>query len=283
MREKPDCTGQRFGRLVVLGKGSRRLDKRNSYQQLWLLECDCGNMIERRRGDFENGCPKVRGIVSCGCKRKLGLVDNNRRPKDITGHRFGNLTAVKLTGKKVCSKPTWLLQCDCGLTRELSLGNIRSIMSSSQRLNCADSIKHPDRYYRYPFAPTPYPKEAGDLVIKYLHLTTLRYKQIDSAVEDDKRDRLLRAAWIVTYRRQQGEVISELHESGIIKKHLRYSSIKVFWQRKLEESGGLLYDTSGNKRETGGTVTDSTSNNYPVLEMQGTNMLPTKRLKFKRY
>lgn len=283
MREKPDCTGQRFGRLVVLGKGSRKLDKRNSYRQLWLLKCDCGNTIERQRGDFDNGYAKGRGIVSCGCKRKLGLVDNNRRPENIAGQRFGNLIAISLTGKKNSShKPTWLMQCDCGKTREMSLSHIRSVLKHGWQLNCADSINHPRRYNRYPLTPTPYPPAAGDLVIKYLHLTRLHYKQIDNAVEDDKRDRLIRAAWIITYRRQQGELITDLHEKRIINKHLRYSSIKIFWQRQTEKHGGLMYDRDGNKREIGSTVTNPTLNNYPVLETPGNLILPTRKLRFKR-
>ncbi len=284
MKAKPDCTGQKFGMLVVLGKGSKRFQpRRNSYQQLWRLQCECGVVVELPRGNFDDSNNRTRRQKSCGCLKKSGY-DNKRRPKDITGQKFGSLTAIKLTGKKVNRKPTWLLKCDCGNTRELSISNIKAILNSSSRLNCANQSSHPDRYFVYPLAPTPYPKEAGDLVIKYLHLTEspLR-KKLDSEVEDDKRDRLLRAAWILTYRRWQGEEISELYEKHFIRKHLRYSSIRIFWQRKLESEGGLMYDRSGKKRERGSTMANITSDNYPVLETQGTNMLPTKRLKFKRH
>ena len=84
----PDCTGQRFGRLVVLGKGNKR-PRGNTYRQLWKLQCDCGNIIEIPRAYFERNKQ-----VSCGCKRKLGLVGNKRRPLDITGKKFGQLTAI---------------------------------------------------------------------------------------------------------------------------------------------------------------------------------------------
>jgi hypothetical protein len=270
VKAKPDCTGQKFGRLLVLGKGGIT----RKHGSLWKLRCDCGKIIELPRGHFDR---KGRGQISCGCLRGLGLVDNKRRPKDITGQRFGSLTAIALTGKKdECNQPTWLLQCDCGNRCEMSLKRI----NRGWKLNCGDKIHLPGSWY--PPTPQPYPKEAGELLVKYLHLTQLEYQQIDGAVEDEKRDRLLRAAWIITYRRWQGEEISELHEKRIIAKHLRYCSIKVFWQRKLEESGGFLYDVSSKKREIGSTMTKLTSPDYPVLETQGIKILPIKKLKFNR-
>lgn len=281
MKPKPNCTGQRFGMLVVLGLGSKRPHK-NSFCQLWKLKCDCGTVIEKPRSDFENS-----GQVSCGCKRKRGLVDNKRRPLDIKGQKFGSLQALFLTGKKdVQGKPTWRFQCDCGSICELSLSDIRRYEYNGTRINCGEVDNHPERWLTYPPMPKLIPAEVGQLLIKYLPLCELDYQQIDSEIEDEKRDRLLRAAWIITYRRWQGEVISELHESRIIKKHLRYCSIDVFWKRKLEDSGGLLYNGSGKKRTIGSTMTNLTSNDYPVLETQGINMvsIPSrpKKLKFKR-
>lgn len=282
MKPKPDCTGQKFGMLLVLGKGGKHF-YRNSYRQLWRARCDCGKVIEVPRGYFE-----INGQVSCGCKRKLGLVDNNRRPLDISGQKFGTLQAIALTGKKdACGKPTWVLQCDCSNTREMSLSDIRRHEYSGIRINCGDRLKHPERWLTYPPTPSPYPIDAGKLLIKYLSLTQLKYQQIDSEIEDEKRDRLLRAAWIIVHRRSCGEEISELHENRIIRKHLRYCSIDVFWKRKLETQGGFLYDASGDKKEIGGgTMTELTSNNYPVIETQGIDILPvlsTKKLKFKRH
>lgn len=263
--------------LVVLGQGARQPYK-NTYRQLWRVQCDCGKTVEMPRGFFEHN-----GRVSCGCKRKRGLVDNLRRPLDIAGQRFDSLLCVHLTGKKDTSqKPTWLLQCDCGNFRELSLSRIRILERECTRINCGDRTLHPDKYLVYPPIPNPYPTEAGKLLTKYLPKTKLGYRQIDSAVEDERRDRLIRAAWIITYRRSRGEEISELHESRIIRKHLRYCSIDVFWRRKLESQGGLLFDVDWKKRELGSAMTAITSENYPVIETQGTKILPTKKLKFRR-
>jgi hypothetical protein len=278
-RRKPDCTGQRFGRLVVLGKGDRIPD-RKSYRQMWKLQCECGSIIQIPRNHFED-----KGQISCGCARKLGLIDNKRRPHNITGIMFGTLSAIALTGKKdINNKPTWFMRCDCGNSCEKSLSDIRRQEYYGTRINCGDHTSHPERYLEYPPTPNPYPQECGELLIKYLHLTELDYQQIDTAVEDEKRDRLLRAAWILTYRRQQGEEISELHEKRYIRKCLRYCSIDVFWQRKIESNGGLLYDTSG-KKKIGGRMTDATFNEYPEIETRGINNMSavvSKRLRFRR-
>lgn len=37
-----------------------------------------------------------------------------RKPKDITGRRFGKLVAVKPTEQRLGGSVAWLLQCDCG-------------------------------------------------------------------------------------------------------------------------------------------------------------------------
>jgi hypothetical protein len=277
-RTKPDCTGQRFGRLVVLGK-SGTIPDRDSYRQLWKCQCDCGNVVEIPRGNFDSGKQ-----VSCGCLKR---ERSGRKIQDITGRRFGNLQAIKLTGRRdQWGKPTWKLQCDCGNTCELSLRTLNHKQRYNLWLNCGDKAQHPENGCWYPPTPNPYPKEAGELLKKYLHLTELTYEQIKSAVEDEKRDRLLRAAWILTYRRSLGEDFSELYEMRFIKKHLRYCSIDVFWQRKLEQQGGLLYTASNNKKEIGSKMANVTSNDYPELEidLRGTNILPisVKRLKFKR-
>lgn len=267
---------------MVLGQGSKR-PQRKSYVQLWKLQCDCGKIIEIPRNYFE--CNRQ---VSCGCKRKLGKVDNNRRPLDISGQKFGQLTAITLTGKRNGGKPTWLLQCDCGGTCEMSLSRIRGYQRQKIRLNCREKTKHIDHYLEYPASPIPYPKEAGELVCKYLRLTRLNNFQY-SAVEDEKRDRLLRAAWIIVYRRQQGEGISELHEKRIISKDLRYCSIDVFWQRKLDSRGGFLLTIGEKTKKIGSTMANITSNDYPVIETSGITLLSkhnaqssAKRLEFKR-
>jgi len=58
-RRTIDLTGQRFGRLVVIGVVSR--DKK-AHQTKWNCHCDCGKNVEVAGGNLKNGHSQ-----SCGC------------------------------------------------------------------------------------------------------------------------------------------------------------------------------------------------------------------------
>jgi len=273
-RAKPNCVEQRFGFLTVIGKAEIIQNESGRSRGLWLLQCDCGQVIKLPRGDFDR---VGRGQRSCGCQKHIG----GRKPWDIAKQRFGSLVAVALTGRKYQGKPTWLLQCDCGGSSERSL----SSLDQGWKLNCGAAAHLPGAWY--PPAPSPYPSEAGALVVKYLHLTRVSCAQVNAAVEDWKRERLERVAWIVTYRRHQGEVISEMHESRYIQKCLRYASMSVHRRRKLERDGGLSFTSDNKAIRIGSVMTDSTSQNEPVIETQAENVLsmvkPSRRLKYRKY
>lgn len=57
MRKRIDLTGQRFGRLVVIGSAGRRYK-----HPLWELKCDCGNTHYCVTASLRSGRTK-----SCGC------------------------------------------------------------------------------------------------------------------------------------------------------------------------------------------------------------------------
>ncbi len=71
---------------------------------LWKLSCACGGEITAVGADVTSGRTQ-----SCGCIRRRGT-----RTLDITGQRFGRLTALRREGRNSCNKPTWLCVCDCG-------------------------------------------------------------------------------------------------------------------------------------------------------------------------
>lgn len=102
-----DLTGQRFGKLIALS-----YDKK---EQKWLCQCDCGNKKLIKSGN-------LRGSTnSCGCIKY----------KDLTGQRFGRLTAVKRIGRKEGRDFIWECLCDCSntinaITRDLTRGAISS-------------------------------------------------------------------------------------------------------------------------------------------------------------
>ncbi len=105
-----DLTGQRFGRLVVLGReGNARIGKDGQYRPAWRCICDCGTECIVAGTNLRSGNTK-----SCGCLRKRG-----RPVKDLTGRRFGRLTVIRQTGvyrapKARKSAAIWLCRCDCG-------------------------------------------------------------------------------------------------------------------------------------------------------------------------
>lgn len=254
---KSDCTGQLFGYLTVLGQAEIIKDKSGKSRQLWLLECVCGKKFKTCRGNFDR---KGGGQKSCGCmKYKSGNL--GVKPQKLSGKRFGNLVPIAIVpGLRI--SPTdhskvWLCQCDCG----------RRVKKSTKRLNSGYSLHCGERnafhipYAKYPVAPKPYPSEAADLVAKYLHLTKEKYwhelqwgdtarERFDysAETEDERVERLLRAAWIIVYRRRQGEIFGDLKEKRFIRKHLRYCQTDVYWRHKLEKTGGMAYDLLGKRK-----------------------------------
>lgn len=71
-----DLTGQKFGRLLVIGKGDYiQKPKRKVYK--WICKCDCGKIIQVRQNSLITGATK-----SCGCIVKDGKY------KEIKNHRL---------------------------------------------------------------------------------------------------------------------------------------------------------------------------------------------------
>ena len=113
-----DLTGRRFGKVVV--KGFHGVNKNRVSQ--WLCECDCGNEIVVIRNSLISG-----NTTSCGCKyRSFG---------DITGKRFGKLTAIEFDHKDANNKSYWLCECDCGNKTIVS----RSSLTSERTKSCGCS------------------------------------------------------------------------------------------------------------------------------------------------
>lgn len=99
-----DLTGRHFGKLVVLEK----TDERNSSGSvMWLCQCKCGNQVKVSAGRLNSG-----GQITCGDRRRHPRY---RKYGDLTGRRFGHLTALKrIPVDDDHPKSMWLCQCDCG-------------------------------------------------------------------------------------------------------------------------------------------------------------------------
>lgn len=79
-------------------------DRKNGYT-VWLCSCACGGSIRLDTRTLQRGT-----VRDCGCETVV-------RPgqKDITGRRFGKLTALYPTGKRwKDGSLIWRCKCDCG-------------------------------------------------------------------------------------------------------------------------------------------------------------------------
>lgn len=115
-----DLTGQRFGKLIVI----RKAEVNAKREAMWLCRCDCGNEtvvsgVLLRRGNTQ----------SCGCKKLF----------DLTGKRFGKLTALYRTRKK-CGVSAWVCRCDCG--KEKVVRTSLLVNGTAQNCGCEPYKKH---------------------------------------------------------------------------------------------------------------------------------------------
>lgn len=66
--------------------------------------------------------------------------------KDITGQKFGRLTAISYYGKTKANHSLWLCKCECGNTKTIELGSLtRNRTKSCGCLDKEAHILHPNR------------------------------------------------------------------------------------------------------------------------------------------
>ena len=119
-----DLTGQRFGRLTVIKEADKYISPQGLKFVQWLCKCDCGNDTIVLATNLKKGTTK-----SCGC---YNIEQAKKRLfKDLTGQKFGRLTAIKpienhtnSNGKSMMIK--WLCRCDCGNECNVQSGNLLS-------------------------------------------------------------------------------------------------------------------------------------------------------------
>ena len=122
MAKAIDLTGQKFNRLLVLGRDDTKKDK--SRQAWWKCRCDCGKEISVRGQSLRNG-----NTQSCGCygreKRKEGILKSEKvklhcqemaknNKYNLIGQRFGKLLVIQETDVSKNNSPVWKCKCDCG-------------------------------------------------------------------------------------------------------------------------------------------------------------------------
>ena len=103
-----DISGQKFGRLTAL----EPTDKKLRGYVVWKCKCDCGNICEVLSTELQRGRKQ-----SCGCIKK--------EKSDITGQKFGKLTALEPTDKRNNGSIVWKCKCDCGNFCEATLNALK--------------------------------------------------------------------------------------------------------------------------------------------------------------
>lgn len=101
-----DLTGQRFGKLLVIGREGAT----PSGYALWRCRCACGCeiVVESRR--LRRG-----SIKDCGCSNKCQMR------RDLTGRVFGQVTALEPTDSRTEDGDViWKCRCGCGKEFEAS-------------------------------------------------------------------------------------------------------------------------------------------------------------------
>lgn len=138
---KIDLTGQRFGRLTVINQAEHYISPTGKKQIRWNCLCDCGNKAVVTTNQLRSG-----GTVSCGCYHKEQQEANLiLQPKDISGQKFGTLTAIRVVGSDSKNRALWECVCECGavvvkIGAELRSGHIKS---------CGDRSRHAIKHGGY--------------------------------------------------------------------------------------------------------------------------------------
>ncbi|MCQ2355112.1 MAG: hypothetical protein MJ102_08475 [Clostridia bacterium] len=112
-----DITGLRSGMAVAIEK----TDRKRKGVTLWRCRCDCGKEFYTEAGKIRSG-----KVQSCGCLRNI------KRIKDISGQKYGKLTAIRRLDEKSGTSFLWLCRCDCGNEIKESVGNL----TSGQVISC---------------------------------------------------------------------------------------------------------------------------------------------------
>lgn len=107
--------GDKIGKILLLEKIGRGSHK----DAMWKCQCDCGNVFYRYTSSVKKG-------KDCGC----GIKKKN----DLTGKKFGMLTALKKVGTDKNGEARWLCKCDCGNMTVVSRANLS--INKTKTISC---------------------------------------------------------------------------------------------------------------------------------------------------
>lgn len=116
--------------MIIL---TRPTDKRRFGAVVWEGLCECGKVVERRPSHLANSVRK--GLTpNCGHANK----------KDYTGQKYGMLTIVRSTFKRLRGSVTWEALCECGELVEVVPSKMAEMARQNKRVgypNCGCLLK----------------------------------------------------------------------------------------------------------------------------------------------
>ena len=104
-KHKNEMVGKKFGKLTVIEDSGKRGKSRGV---IWKCRCDCGNIKYAFTHSLRSGITS-----SCGCETKNKYKKRKSYFKDVTGKKFGRLTAIKRVKLKNKKGVYWLCECSC--------------------------------------------------------------------------------------------------------------------------------------------------------------------------
>lgn len=123
----PDLTGQTFGHWTVLAPAESDKIGRKRY----LCRCSCG--VER---------VVAAQNLSRGLSTSCGHPGRESRRADLTGQRFGRLTAVRYVCRRG-GNSIWECVCDCGETCQIAANNLKDGHTQSCGCQRAEALSDP--------------------------------------------------------------------------------------------------------------------------------------------
>jgi len=126
----PNILNQRFSKLIVIEQPSKSRHVK--------ARCDCG--VERHVDKYDLVKGKIQTCRSKGCSLLI---------KDITGQKFGSLTAVRIDTSIDARQNHWIVNCDCGSelsvpVSDLIRGHTKSCGCDKGKLIAAKNTKDAD-------------------------------------------------------------------------------------------------------------------------------------------
>lgn len=118
-KRQKDLTGKRQGKLTFI-----KPSKIKNNRVYWWVQCDCGEIEEKRNDTPSQSCLKCSRI-------NQGKKIKGKNMKDLSNQKFGKLTALYPLKDRKDNKIVWHCKCDCGNEIDILAASLTSKNTSS--------------------------------------------------------------------------------------------------------------------------------------------------------